>query len=57
MSKDNEILISTYGKDAPKAARFGGNGGGATAREEIQDAIDKRNASTNAASPRKYSER
>jgi hypothetical protein len=54
MTKDNDILTSVYGKDAPDAAKFGK---GAQSREQIQDAIDKRNASTDASKPRKYGER
>lgn len=50
----DEILVDTYRRNAPDAAKFGKGG---QSREQVQDAIDKRNASTNATSPRKYGER
>jgi hypothetical protein len=57
MSEKNEtnpILISTYSKDAPKAARFGV---GASNRAEIEQAADAGRAQSDALKPRTYSTR
>jgi len=50
----DEILVNTDGRSASDGAKFGR---GMQTLEQIQDAIDKRNASTNASSPRKHGER
>jgi hypothetical protein len=50
----DEILVNTDGRSASDGAKFGR---GMQTLEQSQDAIDKRNASTNASSPRKYGER
>jgi hypothetical protein len=50
----DEILVNTYGTHSPKAARAGV---GATTRQEIDEATAAQRASSNANSPRKYSER
>ena len=52
--ESNPILVSVYGKDAPKAAKFGV---GATNRAEIEQAADARRAQSDASKPRKYSTR
>jgi hypothetical protein len=54
MTKDNEILTSVYGKDAPAAAKFGK---GATNLAQINEATEARRAQSDASKPRKYSER
>jgi hypothetical protein len=53
-NKDNEILTSVYGKDAPDLAKFGK--GGSTI-DKIKEAVDARRAQSDAAKPRQYSER
>jgi hypothetical protein len=49
-----EILISTYGKDAPDAAKFDV---GAQTRQQVEQAADARRAMSDASKPRKYSTR
>jgi hypothetical protein len=56
MRKDNEPLISTYGKreNAPAMAVYNR---GATTRQEVQDSLDRRDASNKAKPGNSYSER
>jgi hypothetical protein len=51
---DNPILTSVYGRNAPDAAKFGK---GATNLAQIKEAAEARRAQSDAAKPRKYSER
>ncbi len=50
----DEILVSTYGRNAPDAAKFGV---GARDRAEIEKATETRRASIDASSPRHYGTR
>jgi hypothetical protein len=54
MSKDNDLLVNTYGTKTVDAATFGK---GATSREQIEEATAAQRANSNASSPRKYGER
>ncbi len=54
MTNKSDILVSTYGTNAPDLAKFGKGGSGL---DKIKEATDARRASSDATSPRKYGER
>jgi len=54
MSDKDEILVNTYGRNAPDAAKFGK---GAKSREQVDEASAARRAQADASKPSRYSER